>query len=158
MGGEAGAGGCFLQQPINLDVLDLVAPSAFLAQEQRAVMGVTEVLAGRIGVAALDLVDEAVLKKKIEGAIDGRRRDRLAFAARKLVDDRIGPKWGRAFGQDGQNLSAERGQMQTLPATGALHLPLPAGSSRLVFRGRISLWRCLFPHRVVHHITANVSV
>ena len=92
MRGKAGAGGGFLQQTIELDVLDLVAPSALLAQEQRAVMRVTEVLAGRIGVAALDLVDEAVLEKKIERAIDGRRRDRLAFAARKLVDDRIGPK------------------------------------------------------------------
>ena len=44
-------------------------------------MGVTEVLAGRIGVAALDLVEKTVLEKKIEGAINGRRRDRLAFAA-----------------------------------------------------------------------------
>ena len=90
--GEAGAGGRVLQQTVELHVLDLVAASALLAQEQRAMMGVTEMLAGRIGVAALDLVDEAVLEKKIEGAIDGRRRDRLAFAPRKLVDDRIGPK------------------------------------------------------------------
>jgi len=74
---KAGAGSCLLQQTIELNVLDLVAPSAFLAQEQRAMMGVTEVLAGRIGVAAFDLVEKTVLEKKIEGAIDGRRRDRL---------------------------------------------------------------------------------
>ena len=91
---KAGARGGFLQQPINLHVLDLVAPSAFLAQEQRAVMGVTKMLAGRIGVAAFDLVNKPVLEKKIERAIDGRRRDRLAFTARKLVDNRIGPKRG----------------------------------------------------------------
>ena len=84
----------FLQQTIELNVLDLVAPSAFLAQEQRAMMGVTEVLAGRIGVAALDLVEKTVLEKKIESAINGRRRDRLALATRQLVDDRIGPEGG----------------------------------------------------------------
>ncbi len=77
---------------VELDVLDLVAPSALLAEEQRAMMRVTKMLAGRIGVAALDLVDKAVLEKKIERAIDGRRRDGLALAPRKLVDDRIGPE------------------------------------------------------------------
>ena len=92
MRGKAGAGGRFLQQTVELDVLDFVAPSALFAQEQRAVMRVAEVLARRVGVAALDLVDEAVLEKKIERAIDGRRRDGLAFAPRELVDDRIGPK------------------------------------------------------------------
>src|SRR5580693_5594297 len=104
MGREAGARGCFLQQTVELDVLDLVAPSAFLAQEQRAVMGMTDVLAGRIGVAALDLVEKTVLEKKIECAINSRRRDRLALAARKLVDDRIGPEGGGAFSQNRQNL------------------------------------------------------
>jgi len=90
--GEAGAGGGFLQQAVELHVLDLVAASALLAQEQRAMMRVAQVLAMRVGVAALDLVDEAVLEKEIERAVDGRRRDGLALAARKLVDDRIGPK------------------------------------------------------------------
>ena len=76
---KAGARGRFLQQTVELDVLDLVAASALLAQEQRAMMRVAEVLAGRIGVAALDLVDEAVIEKEVERAINGRRGDRLAF-------------------------------------------------------------------------------
>src|ERR1700729_3091509 len=119
MGREAGARGCFLQQTIELDVLDLVAPSAFLAQEQRAMMGVAEVLAGRIGVAALDLVEKTVLEKKIERAINGRRRDRLALATRELIDDRIGSEGGGVFGQNRQHLPAEGGQMQALPRAGA---------------------------------------
>ena len=80
MRSKAGAGRRFLQQTIKLDVLDLVAPPALLAQEKRPMMGVTEVLARRVGVAALDLVEKTVLEKKIEGAINRRRRDRLAFA------------------------------------------------------------------------------
>ena len=61
---KTGARGYFMQQTVELNVLDFVAPSALLAQEQRAMMRVTEMLAGRIGVAALDLVDEAMVEKK----------------------------------------------------------------------------------------------
>ena len=75
-------------------VLDLVAAAAFLAQQQHALMGVAEMLARRIGVAALDLVQEAVLEEKLERAIDGRRRDRLAFLARQRVEDRVGAERG----------------------------------------------------------------
>ena len=41
-------------------------------------MGVAEMLARSKGVAALDLVQEAVLEEELERAIHGRRRDRLA--------------------------------------------------------------------------------
>ena len=59
-------------------------------------MGVAEVLAGGVGVAALDLVDESMVEKKIERAVDRRRRDRFAFEPRELVD-RIGARGGLRF-------------------------------------------------------------
>src|ERR1700722_7339543 len=89
---KAGAGSSLPQQTVELYVLAFVAPFAPLAQQQRGMMCVPNMLAGRVGVATLDLVHKAVLEKKIERTIDGRRRDRFAFAPRKLVDDRIGPE------------------------------------------------------------------
>src|ERR1700722_5284675 len=121
-------------------------------------MRVTQMLAGRIGIAALDLVDEAVLEEEVERAIDGRRRDRFALAPRELVDDRVGAERRRTFGQNGQNLAAQRGQMKTLPVAGAFHLPLPAGGCRLGFGSLTSLWRCLFPHRRFHPTTAKATI
>ena len=108
--GEAGAGCCFLQQTIELDVLDLVASSALFAEKQRPVMRMPEMLARRIGVAALDLVEESIFEKEVERAIDGRRRDRLAFLPRELVDDRIGAEGGGAFSQDRENSRSTSGK------------------------------------------------
>src|SRR5271170_848983 len=123
---KSGARGRLLQQAVEPYVFDFVASPALVAEQQNTVMGVAEVLAGRIGVAALDLVDESMIEKKIESAVDRRRRDRFAFEPRELVDDRIGAQGGGAFGQDRQNAPTKRGQMQTLPGANALHLLLPA--------------------------------
>src|SRR5208337_4747254 len=46
----------------HLGVLDLFASPAGLADEQHALVGVAEMLAGRIGVEALDLVHEATVE------------------------------------------------------------------------------------------------
>lgn len=89
---EASAVGRLLDRAIEPGLVDLFAATALLAKEQNALVGMAEVGAGRVGVAAFDLVNEAVLQKELEGAIDGGRRDRLALEAAHLVDDRIGPE------------------------------------------------------------------
>ena len=132
---EAGALGGAGQQKRDLVVLDLVAAAAFLAQQQHALVGVADVLARRIGVAALDLVQEAVLEQELERAIDGRRRDRLAFLARQRVEDRVGAERGAAVAENVEHAASRRGQLQTLRRAGALHFghpgrPAGAGVSR----------------------------
>ena len=51
---------------------------------------VTEVLAGRVGVAAFDLVNKAVVEEELQRPVDRRRRDLLALQPCKAIDDRIG--------------------------------------------------------------------
>src|SRR5271169_24370 len=149
---KAGARGCFLQQTVELDVLNFVASSAFVAKQQHAVMGVADMLARRIGVPALDLVDESMVEQKLERPVNRRRRDLLAFAPRQLVDDRIGAQGGGAFGQNRQDAPAKRGQMQTLPRADAFHLLLPADGVLLrvtaLHRSRPAP-RCAFGHITV---------
>ena len=65
--------------------------------------------AGRVGVEALDLVHEAVLEKEIERPVDGRRRDRLAFAARHFLDDRIGAERRGAVAENVEHPPAQCG-------------------------------------------------
>jgi hypothetical protein len=71
----------FPQQTVEFDALDFIAPSALLAQQRRPVMRVTETLAGRMDVAAFDLV-ESMVEEKPELAIDvGPWRDGPALTA-----------------------------------------------------------------------------
>ena len=113
---KAGAVGGVAQRADQREILDLVAAPAFLAQQQHALVRMVEMLAARIGVAALDLVQEAVLEQEVERPVDGRRRDRLAFAAGQRLDDRIGAERGRVFAEDREDRLTQRRQLQALGA------------------------------------------
>ena len=88
-------------------------------------MRVAEMFARGKRVAALDLVQKAVLEEKLERAIDGRRRDRLALAFRERLDDRVGAERGGALAENGQDAQPQRRHLQTLARAGGAHLFRP---------------------------------
>ena len=118
----------------DLRVFDLLAAAAGLADQQHAVMRVAEMLAGRVGVEGLDLVDEAVAEKEIERPVHGRRRRLLAFAARKLFEDRIGAERCDAVAEDVEHPPPQRRQLDALTEAGKLDPGRPA--RRVMFRSR----------------------
>jgi hypothetical protein len=79
---EAHLGRGGLHKFVEIGVLDLVGTPAAPADQQDALMVVAEMRAGRVGVAAFDLVYEAVGEEEIQRAVDGRRRDRFMLRAR----------------------------------------------------------------------------
>jgi hypothetical protein len=72
---------------------------------------VADVFARRIGVAAFDLVQEPVSEQELEGAIDSRRSDRLAFLAGQRVEDRIGAERGAAMAENVEHAAPRRGEL-----------------------------------------------
>jgi hypothetical protein len=123
--GKARLGGGLLQELVEARAFDLVGSPATLADQQNAMMGVAEVLAGGVGVAAFDLVQKAVVEKELQRAVDGRGSDRLVLLARQFLDDRIGPQGSGRIGEDRQDLAAQRGELQALLETGLLDLRRP---------------------------------
>src|SRR5271154_512950 len=88
-------------------------------------MRVAEMFATRKRVAALDLVQKAVLEEELQRAIDGRRRDRLSLAFRERLDDRVGPERSGALAEDGQDVQPQRRHLQALARAGGAHLFRP---------------------------------
>src|SRR5579872_6857456 len=66
---EARLGRRFLQHLVETRAFDFIGSPAALANQQNALMAMADMLARGIGVAALDLVQEAVLQEKVQRAI-----------------------------------------------------------------------------------------
>jgi hypothetical protein len=98
-------------------------------------MGVAEMLAGRVSVERLDLVDEAVVEEEVERAIDGRGRDLLAVPARQFLQDRIGAERGDAVAEDVEHPAPQRRELHFLAQAGEFDARRPIGGVVLATAG-----------------------
>ena len=91
---EPDAGRCLLQKAVESGILDLVTSATLHTQQQNARVTVTEVLAWRKDIAALDFVEKAVFHEEFQGTVDCRRRDLFPFDFGQFFDDRVGARGG----------------------------------------------------------------
>lgn len=100
---------------------DLADISASIAEQEndRVVMAVA-VVAGKVGVARGEAMDEIKLDEEIDGAVNGHGGGTGASRLGQFIDDRISADGRVGGGDDFQHLPADRGQARASIGAGRL--------------------------------------